>query len=192
MELWHPPLPPVYLKPTCQLTAVANEERFITVGIPVLGCAPGDTPLATEPIKCRGEVNARLVEAVAGLPAGFCLVVLGGYCQTPGESLCPCRTSHTTGGAVDVTLSWHGIPLALGTDYPSTDESAQLNAFEQTAGPVRDLRRLLATHLFEHGMVPDPAAWWHWSYGDARWAVHFGTLPRYEAIGEAEAARHAE
>ena len=103
-----------------------------------------------------------------------------GWCPNPGESLCTVPRSHATGGAVDVTLSWHGVPLALGTDYPSTDDAALLTAFERTDGPVRELRRLLAKHLFAQGMVPDPAVWWHWSYGDARWAAHMKTMPRYD------------
>lgn len=91
LDLGYPPLPPVYPKPTCRFPAVANDDRFVTVGVPVLGCAPGDTPLDTRPVRCRGEVNARLVQAVAGLPAGFCLVVLGGGARIPESRCAPFR-----------------------------------------------------------------------------------------------------
>ena len=89
---------------------------------------------------------------------------------------------HTTGGAVDLTLSWRGLPLALGTDYDAFEEAAHAAAFETPGADerVRDLRRLLARCLRAAGFSPYPWEWWHWSFGDQWWALDHGlTRSRY-------------
>lgn len=88
---------------------------------------------------------------------------------------------HTTGGAVDLTLSYKGIGLRLGTDFDSFDDLAESNYFEsivRESDPytllVRDLRRLLSLVLTEQGFAPYLQEWWHFSYGDQRWAAQYG------------------
>jgi zinc D-Ala-D-Ala dipeptidase len=78
---------------------------------------------------------------------------------------------HATGGAVDLTLSWRGAVLGLGTDFDEFSEKSAPAALE-AAGPStpRDLRRLLADALLKEGLVPLDTEWWHWSYGDQYWA----------------------
>jgi D-alanyl-D-alanine dipeptidase len=69
---------------------------------------------------------------------------------------------HLTGGTVDLTLTWRGQPLALGTDFDDTTSRAELNAFEDTPGPVRALRRLLFHTLQSAGFVALKEEWWHY------------------------------
>jgi D-alanyl-D-alanine dipeptidase len=139
----------------------------------------------------RAGVGERLVSAAAALPVGFELVVLDawrtlelqvalfdhyygrpglvpGYVSRPDDDRVP---PHFTGGAVDVTLSWEGHPLALGTQFDSLDERAWPHALEATGEePDRSLRRLLTQVMGDQGFVVYPFEWWHFSYGDQLWA----------------------
>lgn len=146
----------------------------------------------------RGAVLKRLAIAAKSLPKPFGLVVLDGWRSLDFQSsllsyyreLYPSLESgyvsdpdhgaivppHTTGAAVDLTLTWRGEPLALGTDYDSFSERAHPAALEELRdGDIlaRDLRRLLSDALLKQEFAPYPLEWWHWSYGDQWWAAHF-------------------
>lgn len=97
------------------------------------------------------------------------------------ESLVP---PHVTGGAVDLTLSWRGAVLGLGTDFDEfTEESAPAALENATPSTARTLRRLLASVLIEEELVPIDTEWWHWSYGDQYWAsVTAAPMAIYDAI----------
>ena len=93
------------------------------------------------------------------------------------------RPPHTTGAAVDLTLSWHGDPLAIGTDYDSFEPEAALEAFE--SGPdnvIRRLRRLLGITMMWAGFARYSPEWWHWSYGDDVWAAQKRCRTLYEVV----------
>jgi len=113
---------------------------------------------------------------------------LAGYVSDPADDkLVP---PHVTGGAVDLTLTYHGVPLALGTDYDDFTSNAAVDSLESVAdsGPAdarlcRDLRRLLARQLQEAGFACLPMEWWHWSYGDQLWAQQYHQpRSRYAAL----------
>jgi D-alanyl-D-alanine dipeptidase len=161
-------------------------------------------------------VLRRLAVAARALPEPYGLVVLDGW-RPPGfqrELLAYYRDRygggtegyvadpddrrvvppHVTGGAVDLTLSAGGVPLALGTDFDDFTERAHLAALEgRTADRLpAALRRLLARVLSAQGFAPYPLEWWHWSHGDQRWAAQHG-LPRsrYAAVGAPPASSTA-
>lgn len=162
----------------------------------------------------RAGVVARLVAAQEALPEPFGLVVLDGWrsARFQRDLLAYYRSSapdledgwvsdpdsgptppHTTGGAVDLTLSWRGTALALGTDYDAFEADAHPAALEQDAPDgddrtrllARDLRRMLAQVLRAQDLVVYPIEWWHWSYGDQWWAAELGlpTCP-YGAVAD--------
>lgn len=151
-------------------------------------------------LKARGQVGIRLLAVRNSLPDGFDLVVLDGYrtlaeqqalidhYQAASEFVASTspdamRPPHTTGGAVDLTLSWHGEPLAIGTDYDAFEPEATLEVFE--LGPdsaVRRLRRLLAGRMTQAGFARYSPEWWHWSYGDDVWAAKAGRCALYEIV----------
>lgn len=138
----------------------------------------------------RAGVVSRLVELQVHLPHGFGLAIFDGWRSPttvralydhyygPGSTLEPGylappegRTPpHTTGGAVDLTLTWHGAPLALGTPFDEFTPRAHLCSFESEPGPVRALRRLLVHHMVDAGFAPFAEEWWHFSHGDEDWA----------------------
>lgn len=158
-----------------------------------------DLPLSPRgPLVLRAGVIARLEQAADSLPSPFGIAVLDGwrspqyqtellsyyrrryadlavgYVADPDDSRV--LPPHTTGGAVDLTLTWNGIPLALGTDYDSFTSAAHVSALEDEASPdplARDLRRLLSSVLRSAGFAPYPLEWWHWSYGDQWWAAEY-------------------
>lgn len=174
--------------------------------VPVAGVLPTHVVYERLPLPHRGPLLLRagtldrLAAAAARLPAPFGLTVLDGW-RSPAYQralLTHYRTQHpgledgwvsdddgdvvpphTTGGAVDLTLSWHGTPLALGTDFDAFDDSAHPGALERpgldaTAARCRDLRRMLAGVLGAEGLSVYPMEWWHWSYGDQWWAAAHG------------------
>ena len=155
-----------------------------------------------EDVRLREGLLERLVAARDALPAPFALVVidgwrslafqqelldyyslrharLDGYVSDPGdERLVP---PHVTGGAVDLTLTHNGHPLSMGTDFDAFEDAAALDWFEhpgRARGPAgelaRRLRRQLASSLTGQGLAPLAEEWWHWSFGDQRWAVSQG------------------
>ena len=160
-----------------------------------LGILPARLPRA------RTGLLARLMDADELLPDGFGLIVLDGWRSLEdqrrlldyyGASLSEsgfvapikpggARPPHTTGGAVDLTLSWQGLALGLGTDYDGFGEAARLGAFENGRdGPVRRLRRLLAGVMGAVDMVCYGPEWWHWSFGDDVWAAATGEVAIYD------------
>ncbi len=154
----------------------------------------------------REEVVRRLGVAQAKLPPGFGLVVLDawrsldlqtrlvelyrdmypdgvdGYVADPSSQVM--RPPHVVGGALDLTLSYGGRPLALGSAYDEFSDAAHLDAYEGTDSPVRRLRRLLARVLLDAGFAPYPQEWWHWSYGDDMWATYVGRSALYGLAGD--------
>jgi D-alanyl-D-alanine dipeptidase len=88
---------------------------------------------------------------------------------------------HLTGAAADLTLAWQGTALALGTHFDDFTERSWVHSLEvaarSSAGrddlppePDRSLRRLLHAVMRAAGFVGMREEWWHFSYGDQRWA----------------------
>lgn len=151
----------------------------------------------------RTEVVARLSQAAEALPAGFGLAVFDawrsldlqrrlfhqaydntdlepGFVSLPSED--PAEPPpHLTGGTVDLTLTWQGSALALGSYFDQFDESAHMDSLEFSPSPERELRRLLAQVMLDAGFAPYASEWWHWEYGTRRWAAWTGREALYRA-----------
>lgn len=108
-----------------------------------------------------------------------------GFVAGTGRSLI--RPPHVTGGAVDITLSWERVPLALGTDFDDFSDLARLDAFEGQPSEIRELRRILGSCLAGAGFVPYALEWWHWSFGDDVWGFAKGKPSLYGLPGEVDA-----
>lgn len=170
------------------------DQQFIDVmGIATFDAYAKLGLLEPRRMQLRAEVMRRLLVANSGLPDGFEIMVLDAWrsrgqqadllehygplatrqsfvAELDSEGI---RPPHLTGGAVDVTLALHGVPLALGTDYDEFSGNARLTAFEDADGVTRRLRRMLAAAMLSAGFAPYPLEWWHWSYGDDVWAAHY-------------------
>jgi zinc D-Ala-D-Ala dipeptidase len=85
---------------------------------------------------------------------------------------------HVAGAAVDLTLvDSAGSELDLGTPIDATPEESGGACYFAAPGLSPDARAhrdLLARVLTAAGLVNYPTEWWHWSYGDAYWAMTTG------------------
>lgn len=197
------PTLPKYRRPSS-----GSDEALVEVtGITVLDAYAKLGILEGRSILVRSGVLDKLLIANSLLPDRFELVVLDGWrssnvqqkliehyeaeavenhyvASLTEESM---RAPHLTGGAVDVTLTWNGIPLALGTDFDSFETAAHVNAFEGTDSLIRRLRRMLYSAMSQAGFIPYPLEWWHWSFGDDVWASTTGAdLVPYECIEKSD------
>jgi D-alanyl-D-alanine dipeptidase len=156
----------------------------------------------------RPEVADRVASAARRLPDGFGLAIFDAWrplsvqqilfeaayadpALPPGfvtpPSLDPNLVPpHNTGGTVDVTLTWRGKPLALGTPFDDFTDRAHTRALEGTLDPSRNLRRVLYWTMRSVGFVVIHNEWWHYEYGTRRWAAITGQPVRYGATSLAE------
>lgn len=158
-----------------------------------------DSKIMPKRMLIRKPLIARLKRADSALPQGFNLVLLdtwrsqaaqeeihrlytqkipnlsSNYVADPFNPQVP--APHTTGAAVDLTISYQGRLLPLGSDFDEFDSTSHFLHFEDTPissahdTAARDLRRLLSHCMISQGFAPIATEWWHFSYGDQRWAL---------------------
>ena len=89
--------------------------------------------------------------------------------------------SHTTGGAVDLTLCYHGAPLDMGTAFDEFTSQAHTDWFERedTDEKIRINRRMLYHLMHSVGLLNNGTEWWHYAYGERVWAQEVGLTPIY-------------
>lgn len=104
------------------------------------------------------------------LPAGFVSV------PSTDPTLPP---PHLTGGTVDVTLTYAGVPLGLGTTFDTFDRAAHTAAFEAAPSAERTGRRYLYRAMRAAGFVVLDQEWWHFEHGTRRWAAITGQEPTW-------------
>jgi len=83
---------------------------------------------------------------------------------------------HTTGGAVDLTLTdADGKWLDMGTEFnasPHETAEATYTHVDNISDLAKANRKLLIDVMTQVGFVNYPTEWWHWSYGDKYWALN--------------------
>ena len=96
---------------------------------------------------------------------------------------------HNTGGAVDLTLiGADGKMLDMGTDFDEFTPRAWTCWYEdgeEGSGvdiTVRDNRRILYNVMTSAGFTNLPSEWWHYDYGDEKWALYTKNAPLYGGI----------
>jgi D-alanyl-D-alanine dipeptidase len=176
------------------LVEVQPNERITILNLYAQQGWPGTSPT----VWLRATVCEALQRAAQTLPTGFGLAIFDAWRSPttvralyehfygPGSTL-PAGfladpddpavvPPHTTGAAVDLTLTWQGRALALGTWFDDFSARAARCALEgdPTAEPSRSLRRLLHHHLGAQGFVGLASEWWHVSLGDQHWAAVTG------------------
>jgi D-alanyl-D-alanine dipeptidase len=155
---------------------------------------------ATRCAHLRQGAAARVYTAASTLPDGFGLAVLDAWrplslqqrlhesalrnATDPRYVSEPSRDPatpppHLTGGAVDVTLTWNGAPLRLGTAFDDFSVEAHSASHETKSGLVRELRRLLYWAMRDQGFVVLDSEWWHFEFGTRRWAALNNCDPLY-------------
>lgn len=208
------PLPALTVPPTTEPVRAPvplTEDPLMSVagpGVRPLGAYRLEGwPHTVESAYLRRSVVGRLARVAAGLPDPFALAVFDAWRPLPLQAalhdaayadpdLPPgfvaepdadptTPPAHLTGGTVDLTLSYDGIPLALGTPFDDFRPVAHADRFEQ-ATPideaqrvVRDLRRLLVASMRAEGFVVLHCEWWHFEHGTRYWAAVTGGTARF-------------
>ena len=104
------------------------------------------------------------------------MAMLGQYVAAPNaDPACP--PPHRTGGAVDVYLIDRatGVPLPMGTEPDETVPASATRWFEEhteenSGEPFRRNRRILFHAMQEAGFRNYGGEWWHFDWGNQRWA----------------------
>jgi D-alanyl-D-alanine dipeptidase len=93
------------------------------------------------------------------------------YVADPSRS-CP---PHTTGGAVDVDIIdvRSGIAVDMGCPPNTDDERAALHSTVITPKQYEN-RLMLLNAMLKARFAPLHNEWWHYSYGETRWAAFYG------------------
>ena len=90
-------------------------------------------------------------------------------------------SGHCTGGAVDLTIADdRGRYLEMGSGFDEPTERSYTNHYEKmerlegAALQARDNRRILVSLMSEEGFSNYPNEWWHFDYGNRKWALRTG------------------
>ncbi len=86
-----------------------------------------------------------------------------------------CPPPHSTGGALDVSLSdQYGNLVEMGSYIDQMDDSSKPDFYENINDKKsiiwKSRRNLLKEIMIKFGFVQHPNEWWHFSYGDQLWA----------------------
>ena len=95
---------------------------------------------------------------------------------------------HQTGGAVDLTLLYHNIPIDMGSEFDTFDETSHTDYYEKhnTNETAKNNRRMLKDIMTKEGFTNLPSEWWHYEYGDGFWADYNNTDAIYTGIFSVE------
>jgi zinc D-Ala-D-Ala dipeptidase len=183
----------------------SRDERLVSMETTQVRClhayhAQG-LPGACARTYLREGVAQRLLDVDDGLPAGFRLVIFDGWRSLVLQEALQSRAlrldaeqyvaaasrdplfppPHLTGGSVDLSLMFDGIPLALGSSFDEFSSLAHTSILEASPGIIREGRRLLYWSMREQDFVVHELEWWHYEYGTPRWSAIVGRPPLYGA-----------
>lgn len=95
---------------------------------------------------------------------------------------------HMTGGAVDLTIADRDGWLDMGTGFDEFTEKARTDWYEHAAVlteaelKIRTNRRLLKQVMTNAGFDNYEEEWWHYDYGNQRWAMLNGGQAIYKGV----------
>jgi D-alanyl-D-alanine dipeptidase len=93
--------------------------------------------------------------------------------SAPPDAVSP--PPHITGGAIDVEIvDESGQRLDFTSPFELTDPRQAAPDAPGLSQTARENRALLRRVLEPTGLTNYVAEWWHWSYGDAGWALRVG------------------
>ncbi len=91
-------------------------------------------------------------------------------------------SGHLTGGSIDLTLAdRYGRYLDMGGNFDETEEHSATGYYEKSDLSVQsnvnalNNRKLLVSIMTGAGFVNNPNEWWHYDYGNRRWAELTGS-----------------
>lgn len=91
-------------------------------------------------------------------------------------------SSHTTGGAVDVSLlDRNGKEINLSSPYKKYYDEPQLYS-KKISKRAQKLRLLIYKLMLGEKFAPNPKEYWHFSYGGTSWAKYYHTKKIFDEI----------
>ncbi|SDP29460.1 D-alanyl-D-alanine dipeptidase [Paenibacillus sp. yr247] len=93
---------------------------------------------------------------------------------------------HMTGGAVDLTVAKEDGWLDMGTDFDYFSDKALTAWYELNPMPtdqelnIRNNRRMLYHAMTSVGFANYENEWWHYDFGNQRWAMQTGQVAFYK------------
>lgn len=94
---------------------------------------------------------------------------------------------HATGAAIDLTLvDMQDKELDMGTGFDHFGPEAASLYFEERSGNdfVKANRKILREAMRAHGFNTDKEEWWHFDYGNQKWALETGhSVAMYGEVG---------
>lgn len=150
------------------------------------------------PLLCRETVAIKLAQVADRLPQKYFLQVDSSYRTKETEQILfekrkniipklvinpkTDRSSHNTGGAVDVALTdCTGKEINLSEPFSKYYIEPNLIS-TKISTQAQGLRNLLNKVMLEAGFAPHPSEYWHFSYGDKRWADYTKNKVLYDEI----------
>jgi len=88
------------------------------------------------------------------------------------------KSNHSAGSTVDLTMTYNGVPVDMGTGFDFFDPRAFTNARAVSAG-VRANRRRLVAAMKVHGFKNYSREWWHFTYARQPFA---GTMFDFDVV----------
>ncbi|MEX2461517.1 MAG: M15 family metallopeptidase [Paenibacillaceae bacterium] len=95
---------------------------------------------------------------------------------------------HMTGGSVDLTIADQDGWLDMGTGFDEFTDKAKTTWYEEAANlsetehKIRNNRRLLKQVMTDVGFENFEEEWWHYDYGNQRWAMLTHQLAIYKGL----------
>lgn len=95
---------------------------------------------------------------------------------------------HLSGGAVDLTITGPDGLIPMGTDFDDFSRRSETRFFEEISNPTidemiwRDNRRWLYHLMINAGFVNYSEEWWHYDFGNIRWAQYHQVNTRYGGV----------
>lgn len=100
---------------------------------------------------------------------------------------------HNSGGAIDLTLTFDGVPLDMGTSFDVPSPRSATAFFEAPYSNkskmskvhwllIRRNRRILFNVMKAAGFTNYREEWWHYDLGDCLWAAELGTEWSYPSL----------
>ena len=81
--------------------------------------------------------------------------------------------AHTTGGAVDLLLTYRGKDLDFGVKFDEFTDKTKTNYYEENdiSEEIKNNRRMLYNIMTQVGFTNLPSECWHYDYGNNNWAI---------------------
>ncbi len=164
---------------------IARVQRRLPKGVK-LKIIDGYRPLSAQK-RIYGQYFRQLRSEHPGWSRSEVIKELDRWVTNPYTQIPP----HSTGGTLDLTLEdSSGAELDMGTPVNTADSERACTLSKKIPSKATRNRALLIKSMSKEGFVNYSLEWWHWSYGDWRWAIAnktqaiYGIADKFRSTGK--------